>query len=106
MLQRKLWGISPCETNALSSAATEYLLLDRFANYYSSFSFVGYSFQKECNFFSRVEALAFKVWCDCITNMIQTAAFDSRSDNAEIGNQYVIVESEQKLLILIMTSIS
>ena len=30
------------------------------------------------------EALAFKVWRDCVTNVIQTAAFEHRKDNRAI----------------------
>jgi len=37
-----------------------------------------------CSLSDRVEALAFKVWRDYITNMIQTAAFDSRRDSSAV----------------------
>lgn len=50
---------------------------------------VDYYFKKEsillmCSLSDRVEALAFKVWRDYITNMIQTAAFDSRRDSSAV----------------------
>jgi hypothetical protein len=37
-----------------------------------------------CGMSVRLAALAFKVWRDCITNMIHTAAFEWRRDNSAI----------------------
>jgi hypothetical protein len=64
-------------------------LLDKFAEP-SPVSFDGAPFQERmqflfmCGMSMRVEALAFKVWRDCITNMIQTAAYKHDKDNATI----------------------
>jgi hypothetical protein len=61
-------------------------LLDKFARH-SYYSFDGAPFQERmqflfmCGMSERVEALAFKVWRDCITNMILTAAFVYGGDN-------------------------
>ena len=38
----------------------------------------------KCGLSTRVEALAFQVWRDHITNMIHTAAFDCNEDNRSI----------------------
>jgi hypothetical protein len=47
-----------------------------------------------------VESLAFKVWRDPITNMIQAATFDSSSDNSYILHriQYKIAHFADELL--------
>jgi hypothetical protein len=37
-----------------------------------------------CGMSDRVEALAFKVWRDCISNMIQTSNFEYNRDNSNI----------------------
>jgi hypothetical protein len=67
-------------------------LLDKFTQC-PNFSFSGLPFQGRMRFFllcglsSRVEALAFKVWRDHITNMIHTASFDCYFDNSAILNR-------------------
>jgi hypothetical protein len=64
-------------------------LLDKFAQP-SQFSFSGAPFQERmrfhfmCGMLSRVEALAFKVWRDCIANMIQTANYNWGGNNSVI----------------------
>jgi hypothetical protein len=64
-------------------------LLDEFARP-SKVSFHGSPFQERmqflvmCGMSERVEALAFKVWRDCITNMIQTADYKWDEDNRPI----------------------
>ena len=64
-------------------------LLDKFAEP-SPVSFDGVPFQERIRFLfiwgmlSRVEALAFQVWRDYITNMIQTANFQFNTDNTVI----------------------
>jgi hypothetical protein len=64
-------------------------LLDEFVKP-SYFFFSGTPFQErmqfifKCGLLSRVEALAFKVWRDCISNMIHTAAFECNGDNTVI----------------------
>jgi hypothetical protein len=61
-------------------------LLDEFLSS-SHHSFGGRPFQEKmqflfmCGMSSRVEALAFKIWRDCITNMIHTANFEYNGDN-------------------------
>ena len=67
-------------------------LLDQFASP-SRISFDGALFQERlqflvmCGLSERVEALAFKVWCDHITNMIHTASFKCYWDNSAILNR-------------------
>jgi hypothetical protein len=67
-------------------------LLDKFTQS-SELSFSGLPFQGRMQFFlmcglsSRVEALAFKVWRDHITNMIHTASFECYDDNSAILNR-------------------
>jgi hypothetical protein len=67
-------------------------LLDKFMQH-SNFSFSGLPFQGRlrflfwCGLSSRVEALAFKVWRDHITNMIHTASFKCYWDNSAILNR-------------------
>jgi hypothetical protein len=64
-------------------------LLDKFAEP-SPVSFDGAPFQERmrflfmCGMSTRVEALAFKVWRDHITNMIHTAAYNHDKDNSTI----------------------
>jgi hypothetical protein len=64
-------------------------LLDEFANS-NCVSFSGAPNQERmqflftCGMSERVEALAFKVWRDCITNMIQTADYKWDEDNRPI----------------------
>jgi hypothetical protein len=64
-------------------------LLDKFAEP-SPVSFDGAPFQERmqflfmCGMSTRVEALAFKVWRDHITNMIHTAAYKHDKDNSTI----------------------
>ena len=64
-------------------------LLDKFARH-SHYSFDGAPYQERvqflimCGMSERMEALALKVWRDCITNMIHTAAFEHRKDNTAI----------------------
>jgi hypothetical protein len=63
-------------------------LLDKFAHYSSRISFDGAPFQERmrflvmCGLSLRMEALAFKVWRDHITNMIQTSNFGYNRDNS------------------------
>jgi hypothetical protein len=65
-------------------------LLDRFAHYSPHISFDGAPNQERmqflvmCGLSLRVEALAFKVWRDHITNMIQTSNFGYNRDNSLI----------------------
>jgi hypothetical protein len=65
-------------------------LLDKFAHYSSRISFDGAPFQErmqflfKCGLSLRVEALAFKVWRDCVTNMIHTAVFVYNGFNRSI----------------------
>jgi hypothetical protein len=65
------------------------LLLDEFVKPLCFF-FNGAPFQEQmqfifkCGLSTRVEALAFQVWRDHITNMIHTAAFDCNEDNRSI----------------------
>lgn len=60
-------------------------LLDKFANDYLHLSFYN-TFRERlqslviCDMSLQVKALAFKVWRDYITHMIQTAAFEVRGD--------------------------
>jgi hypothetical protein len=71
-------------------------LLDKFANC-SNFSFSGPPFKERmqfllmCGLSSHVEALAFKVWRDYITNMIHTAAF------VHAGDIVILREIREKL---------
>jgi hypothetical protein len=64
-------------------------LLDEFVKP-SDISFPDLPFQERlqflfmCGMSVRLDALAFKVWRDCITNMIHTAAFEWRRDNSAI----------------------
>jgi hypothetical protein len=64
-------------------------LLDEFVKP-SYYSFSGAPFQERmqflfmCGMSLRVEALAFKVWRDCIANMFHTAAFEYNMDNTVI----------------------
>jgi hypothetical protein len=64
-------------------------LLDKFAQP-SDISFHGSPFQERMQFFvmcgmsTRVEALAFKLWRDHISNMIQTSNFEYNKDNSTI----------------------
>jgi hypothetical protein len=64
-------------------------LLDEFVKP-SYFSFSGAPFKQRlsflfmCGMSLRVEALAFKVWRDCIANMIHTANFEYNRDNSVI----------------------
>ena len=64
-------------------------LLDKFAQP-SDIPFSGAPFQERmqflfmCGMSNLVEALAFKVWRDCITNMIHTADYKWRRDNSVI----------------------
>ena len=64
-------------------------LLDKFAEP-SKCSFPGRPFCERmrflfmCGLSSRVEALAFKLWRDYVTNMIYTSTFDMRRDNSDI----------------------
>jgi hypothetical protein len=63
-------------------------LLDEFV-YSTRFSFRStfierMQFLVKCGLSDRVEALAFKVWRDCITNMIQTSNFGYNRDNSVI----------------------
>jgi hypothetical protein len=64
-------------------------LLDEFASN-SWVSFDGAPFQERmhflfmCGLSERVEALAFKLWRDYVTNMIYTSTFDMRRDNSDI----------------------
>ena len=59
--------------------------------------FLMHCFKNICNF---VESLAFNVWRDPITNMIQAAMFDSSSDNSYILHriQYKIAHFADELL--------
>ena len=78
-------------------------LLNKFARN-SHFSFDGAPFQERmqfhfmCGMSSRVEALAFKVWRDHITTMIQTSNFENYEDNSvilrEIREKLAYFESE------------
>jgi hypothetical protein len=64
-------------------------LLDKFVQP-SYYSFSGAPFKERlsflfmCGLSERVEALAFKVWRDCIANMIHTANFEYNMDNTVI----------------------
>jgi hypothetical protein len=78
-------------------------LLDKFARYYdfymSAMLFQQYmQFLHMCGMSLRVQALPFKVWCDFITHMIQTAAFRYNRDNSailhRIQNQFTHFEDE------------
>jgi hypothetical protein len=66
----------------------EYLLNEFASN--SNVSFSGVPFKErmqflfKCGLSERVDALAFQVWRDCVTNMIYTAAFQLRRDNSAI----------------------
>jgi hypothetical protein len=61
-------------------------LLDEFS-LPSTFSFTGLPFQERmrflfmCGLSTHVEALPFKIWRDCISNMIQTSNFQHNGDN-------------------------
>jgi len=78
-------------------------LLNKFASP-SHYSFDGAPFQERmqfhfmCGMSSRVEALAFKVWRDHITTMIQTSNFENYEDNSvilrEIREKLAYFESE------------
>jgi hypothetical protein len=64
-------------------------LLDKFANYSPHLTFYStfgerLQFLVMCGMSLRVDALAFKVWRDHITHMIQTAAFRVNVDNVSI----------------------
>jgi len=78
-------------------------LLDKFANDYSHLAFYNtfrerLQFLVMCGMSLHVEALAFKVWRDNITHMIQTAAFGVRGDNSvvlrEIRAKFAYFEDE------------
>jgi hypothetical protein len=79
-------------------------LLDEFA-LRSDFYMTGDLFQERIRFFflcsmsERVEALAFKVWRDHITNMIQTSNFSSPSNNSDIMRiiRYKLAHFEDEL---------
>ena len=81
-------------------------LLDKFTHNSSYFLFRGLSFQGRmqfifmCGMSERVEALAFKVWRDHITSMIQTAEFEYLEDNLSVlhGIQDQITHFEDELL--------
>jgi hypothetical protein len=80
-------------------------LLDKFAEP-SECSFPGRSFLERmrflfmCGLSSRVEALAFKLWRDFVTNMICTSTFDMRQDNSVILHEIrcKLVHFDGKLL--------
>ena len=74
-------------------------LLDKLT-YSSQFSFQSTFIERmqflfKCGLSSRVEALAFKVWRDCITNMIQTAGFESRRNNQ---NNLILREIRRRII--------
>ena len=85
----------------------EYLLDEFSSPSHEHYSFGGLLSQKRmqlflmCGMSTRVEALAFKVWRDYVTNMIQAATFDYSRDNL-----YSSVESEKKLPTLKTSSLS
>ena len=67
----------------------EYLLDEFSSPSHEHYSFGGLLSQKRmqlflmCGMSTRVEALAFKVWRDYVTNMIQAATFDYSRDESE-----------------------
>ena len=70
-----------------------------------NFSIAKFHFQERmlflvmCGMAERVKALAFSVWRDCITNMIQSADYDYYKDNLSIlhGIQRRITHVQDKL---------